>query len=163
MEHGLTFCCLVLAGMSGAALAQEPVSVSGTFDYTPEVFARNQVGGSVFVDASEAETWKGDIEGKAVAPFRMVISPDGGSDAWLLAEFEGTVLGEYEGTMVVASRYTKPAATAQWTGEWIILSGTGELENVQGHGDAWGPGFNREDPEAGPDIFYSGVVVFPED
>ncbi len=148
-----------LTALSGAALAQEPIPVSGSFDYTPEVFSRIPSGGSAFVDASEDEVWTGDIEGTAVAPFRMVVTPDGAFDAWLVAEFEGTVLGEYEGTMRVLSRYQRPAASAHWTGEWIILSGTGELENVHGHGTAWGPGFNRDDPEAGPDIFYSGEVV----
>lgn len=161
MSRSLAFCCLVLTALSGAAVAQEPIPVSGTFDYTPEVFARVPGGGGVFVDASEAEVWTGDIEGTAAAPFRVVVGPDGSFEAWILAEFEGTVLGEYGGTMVMASRYTRPAATAHWTGEWIILSGTGDLENVHGHGSAWGPGFNREDPEAGPDIFYSGEVIFP--
>ena len=163
MVRAVSFCCLFLKAVAGAALAQEPVPVSGGFDYTPEVFARVPGGGGMFVDASEDEVWSGDIEGTAVAPFRVVVSPDGSFQAWLLAEFEGTVLGEYSGTMVMSSKYTKPNATAEWTGEWIILSGTGDLENVHGHGSAWGPGFNPKDPEAGPDIFYSGEVFFPSE
>jgi hypothetical protein len=83
-------------------------------------------------------------------------------DAWLLAEFEGMVLGEYEGTMVIMSTYRRNAATADWYGEWMILSGTGDLATLQGHGVAWGPGFSASDPEASPDLFYSGEVVFVE-
>ncbi len=163
MKRALSFCCLILTAVVGTALAQEPIPVSGSFDYTPKVFARVTGGGSVFVDASEDEVWTGDIEGTAVAPFRIVVSPDGSFDAWLLAEFDGTILRKYNGTMVIASRYERPAATAHWTGKWIILSSTGELENIQGHGSAWGPGFNPKDPEAGPDIFYSGEVIFPSE
>lgn len=161
MVRIIPLACFLLAAISGPAMAEEPVSVSGSFDYTPQVFARVPGGGSVFVDASEAEVWTGDIEGKSVAPFRVVVSPDGSVQAWLLAEFEGTVLGQHDGTMVIASKYAKPSASAHWTGEWIILSGTGDLENVHGHGRAWGPGFNPKDPEAGPDIFYSGQIFFP--
>ena len=163
MVRTVSLCCLFLTAMAATALAQEPVPVSGSFDYTPEVFARVPGGDEVFVDASEAEIWTGDIQGMAVAPFRVVVSPDGSFNAWLQAEFEGTVLGDHRGTMVIASKYTKPNATAQWTGEWIILSGTGDLENVHGHGSAWGPGFNPKDPEAGPDIYYSGEVFFPSE
>jgi hypothetical protein len=161
MNRSLTFACVVVTGVSGAAVAQQRIPVSGSFNYTPEVFARVSGGESVFVDASEDEIWTGDIEGTAVSPFRLVITPDGAFDAWLHAEFEGTILDEYEGTLIILSRYERPAAGAHWTGDWIILSGTGELENVQGNGTAWGPGVNAEDPEAGPDIFYSGQVVRP--
>lgn len=160
MIRTLSFCCLLVAAMTGASLAQEAVSVAGSFNYTPEVFAQIPAGDTVFFDASEDEVWIGDIEGTAVSPFRMVVTPDGSFDAWLYTEFKGTVLGEHEGTMVVLSRYTRPAASAHWTGEWMILSGTGGLENAHGHGAAWGPGNNAADPDAGPEIFYSGEVLF---
>ncbi len=152
--------CFSLATLAGSAMAQEQVPVSGSFDYTPEIFTQISLGDSNFFDASEDEVWRGDIEGTAVSPFRMVIAPDGVWDAWLYTELEGTVLGEYEGTMVILARYNRPAPDMHWSGEWIILSGTGELENVHGHGTAWGPGFDAENPEASPDIFYSGRVVF---
>lgn len=151
--------CFALAAFAGPALAQEQIPVSGSFDYTPEIFAQVPASGSMFFDASEDEVWVGDIAGTAVSPFRMVVTPDGVWDAWLYTEFAGTVLGEHEGTMVILARYQRPAPDAHWSGEWIILSGTGDLENVQGHGTSWGPGFNADDPEAGPDIFYSGQVV----
>jgi Protein of unknown function (DUF3224) len=160
MNRILALCCLSLTAVPGVALAQETIPVSGSFDYTPEIFTKVPGGDSVFFDASEDEVWTGDIEGTAVSPFRMVVTPDGGWDAWLYSEFKGTV-GAHEGTMRIVSRYKRPAQDAHWAGEWIILSGTGELEHVQGHGSAWGPGFNAKDPEAGPDIYYSGEVIFP--
>jgi hypothetical protein len=158
-KTGLFACLAVGLLLSLPVYAQEPVPVSGSFNYTPEIFTQVSAGNSQFFDASEDEVWTGDIKGTAVSPFRMVITPDGVWDAWLYTKFEGTVLGKYKGTMVLVSRYKRLAPDAHWAGEWIILSGTGDLEHVQGHGTAWGPGFNAKDPEAGPDIFFSGEVV----
>ncbi len=155
---------MTLAG-AGAVFAAdaatvEPMPVSGSFDYTPHVFSQIAAGGGAFVDASEDEVWSGDIKGTSVAPFRVVVSPDGSVAAWVNSEFKGTVLGKYEGTMNIVTLYTKPAQKAHWTGEWIILSGTGGLKNVQGHGAAWGPGAGGAGPGV-PAINYSGEVVFP--
>jgi hypothetical protein len=162
------FACVVVTLSLGLPFAQAQdgespiIPVSGTFDYTPTRNYALEVGGSTFIDATEDEIWSGDFEGTSVAPFRVVASSTGIWDAWLLAEFEGAVLGEYEGTMVIMSTYRKNAATAEWYGEWMILSGTGDLATLQGHGVAWGPGFRATDPEASPDIYYSGEVVFVE-
>lgn len=156
--------CLVIGlfpSLPVYAQEQKPIPVSGSFNYTPKIFSQVSGGGSKFFDASEDEVWTGDIAGTAVSPFRMVTTPDGVWDAWLYTNFEGTVLGKYKGTMNIVSRYKRLAPDAHWAGEWMILSGTDDLKNVQGHGTAWGPGFNPKDPEAGPDIFFSGEVVFP--
>ena len=150
-----------LLSLPAYAQEQKSIPVSGSFDYTPQIFTQFKAGDSQFFDASEDEVWTGDIVGTAVSPFRMVITPDGVWDAWLYTEFKGTVLGKYAGTMTVVSRYKRLAPKAHWAGEWMILSGTGDLKNVQGHGTAWGPGFDPEHPEAGPDIFFAGQVVVP--
>ena len=156
---------VVLALLAIPLLAQdaEPVvvPVTGTFDFVPESYATFKVADRVFKDAYEEEVWFGDIVGTATAPFRVSINPDGTIHAWLMAEFEGTVKDEYEGTMVMLSLYTRHSSSTHWAGEWIILSGTGDFENVQGYGTAWGPGHVADDPEGDPDIYYSGHLVFP--
>lgn len=138
------------------------VTVSGSFDFFPESYASFASGGRKFKDAYETEVWVGDIVGTATAPFRVSVNPDGTINAWLWAEFEGTILGEYEGTMVMLSLYTRHSSQTHWSGQWIIMSGTGDLENVQGYGTAWGPGFVPDDAEQDPDIYYLGYLVFPE-
>ncbi len=35
----------------------------------------------------------------------------------------------------------RPDPTSDWRGTWVITSGTGELENLRGHGTFWGPGW----------------------
>jgi len=75
-------------------------------------------------------------------------------NVWLRSDFEGTVMGK-EGTLViqlVGWRYLPE----DWYGQWLIISGTGELANLRGQGIWWGPGFGAE----GPDIFYSGQIHF---
>jgi len=150
--------------MVAPAMADEDpptiVTVSGSFDFFPESYATYIDGGRMLKDAYEEEIWVGDIVGTATAPFRVSVNPDGTMNAWLLAEFEGTILGEYEGTLVMMSLYTRHSKNTHWSGEWIIMSGTGDFENVQGYGTAWGPGFIPDDTE--PDIYYLGYLVFPD-
>jgi hypothetical protein len=71
------------------------------------------------------------------------------------------VLGEYEGTLRIIAIFSRPDATAQWEGEWMIVSGTGDLEHLRGHGVAWGPGSTNAD-DAVTDIYYTGEVMFLE-
>jgi hypothetical protein len=42
---------------------------------------------------------------------------------------------------------------ADWKGTWVITAGTGELENIKGHGTFWGPGW-LEDPNECGVIYY---------
>ncbi len=160
----LTVCTVaLLAVLSLPVYAQEQgaIPVSGSISYTYSVLASGESSGNTFMDGTEDEVWTGDIEGTGVSPFPFVIWSSGVQDAWLLTEFEGTVLGEYEGTLVMIGIYDRPDATAQWEGEWMIVSGTGDLEHLRGHGVAWGPGStNTEDGIT--DIFYTGEVMFLE-
>lgn len=154
---------IILPATQVVAQEAEPVvvPVSGTFDFFPEVRTAINAADRGFRDAFETEVWFGDIVGEATAPFRVYISPDGTISAWLLAEFEGSVVGEYEGTFVMVSLYTRHSRDTHWSGDWIIMSGTGDFENAQGYGTAWGPGFKPDDEAQDPDIYYSGYIVFP--
>ena len=151
--------CMVtlLSTLSTPAVhATKPTPVSGTFDYTFEITAERWADGHWFFEATEWETWEGDFEGTAVSFFRVVWFnfPDGPLNVWLRGTFTGEVLGE-SGTMVyqlVGWRYP----SEDWYGQWVILSGTGELTNLHGQGTWGGPGFGAE----GPDIWYSGQVNF---
>jgi hypothetical protein len=53
------------------------------------------------------------------------------------------VLG-YEGTLVIKAQGKQEGGTilpseALWTGQWVIISGTGELEGLRGQGTLSGP------------------------
>lgn len=139
----------------------EPIPVTGSFTYTFEAFGSAAGDGYTLTDLVEHELWIGDFEGTADSPFPLIAWESGAREVWLLTEFEGTVLGEYEGTMVMVAVYTKPDVPTDWHGKWMIISGTGDLENLRGFGVAWGPGaVNAE--EGMPHIFYTGTVMFLE-
>jgi hypothetical protein len=136
--------------------ATPPIPAKGSFDYTFEIMDQKWAAGHWFFTATEYETWQGDFEGTAVSFFRVVWFnyPAGPLNVWLRSDFEGTVMGK-EGTLViqlVGWRYLPE----DWYGQWLIISGTGELANLRGQGIWWGPGFGAE----GPDIFYSGQIHF---
>jgi hypothetical protein len=162
------FLCVIVTLSLGSQLAQaqdaepELIRVSGTYDYTPTILAALELDGVAYMDAVDEEVWSGDFEGTAVSGYRIVIESSGVWDAPIITEFEGTVLGDKEGTMVMVFTYKRMSATSHWFGEWWILSGTGDLANIHGRGVVWGPGWNPEDPEASPDVFYSGEIILVE-
>jgi len=162
MLSGAFSTCLVallfLLSISGAH-ATEPILVSGTFDYVFTITGERWADGHWFIEAVEYEDWVGSFEGTAVSFFRVVWFnfPSGPLNVWLRGDFEGTAMGR-SGTMViqlVGWRYLP----GEWAGQWVILSGTGELANLHGQGTWWGPGFGA----VGPDIYYSGSVHFEPD
>ena len=154
--------CIValLSTLSTAVHATPPIPASGTFDYDFEVTDMREADGNTFIYATEWEAWVGDFEGTAVAVFRVELFSAGFWNVWLRSTFTGTVLGR-EGTMVVQLVGKRPMEPEPgwWFGEWVILSGTGELANLRGQGTWWGPGFGA----VGPDIYYSGNIHFKPD
>lgn len=161
----LVLCSVFVLLLSLPVVAQEElvtIPVSGTFNYTPTLLANMPADGKVFFSSFEDEQWFGDLEGTAVAQFRAVLWNNGVMEGPGFHEWEGTVLGEYEGTLQIMSTFRRNALTAEWYGEWWILRGTGDLAGLHGRGVYWGPGFNPEDPEAEPDIYYAGEIVFVE-
>jgi hypothetical protein len=125
---------LTMSSLPAAALEQGPIPVAGSFNYTPEILASATAEGYTLSDATEQEVWIGDFVGTAVSPFPLIAWESGARDAWLLTE---------------------------WHGEWMIVSGTGDLENLRGHGVAWGPGSGNAE-EGMPHIYYRGTVMFLE-
>ena len=140
----------------------ETIPISGSLDYVPTLLLMEDVGGTTFWDVLEDEVWMGDIAGTASGNDRIMTWASGESEAWITFEIDATVLGEYEGTLNIISVWKKKGPTDYWHGEWTIMSGTDDLEHIHGFGVGWGPGFNREDPEASPDIYYTGEIVFLE-
>lgn len=137
------------------AYTAKPQGVEGSFDYEYELLEEPRLAdGNVFVYAKEWETWTGDFEGTAESVFRVTQFSSGFWNVWLRGAFAGMVQGK-QGTMVFQLVGKKPAGE-DWYGQWVIISGTGELENLQGQGAWWGPGFGAP----GPDIYYSGSIHF---
>jgi hypothetical protein len=47
----------------------------------------------------------------------------------------------------------RPAVGSDWKGSWVITSGSGDLEEIRGHGTFWGPGWLGNPEEYGV-IYY---------
>jgi hypothetical protein len=160
----------LLSMLSIPTMAQElaeSTAVSGTFSYTYENPMLVTTEDETVLHGIESEIWSGDLEGTGDAIWRVTIDSDiPHADVWIIIDFSGTLLGEYEGTltiMLVGERSTVPNGPipAQWYGEWTIVDGTGDLANVHGSGIWWGPGNRPNDPSHDiPDIAYSGKIVF---
>ena len=133
----------------------EVFPISGTIIYSPpELLSLLVIDGETYADVTDVGEWAGDIVGTESNNYRAMFEASGAGTAPVLAEIEGTVLGEYEGSMVVWSQWKRVSETSEWHAEWWILSGTGDLANVFGRGFIWGPG------ESGLDYEYSGTVFF---
>jgi hypothetical protein len=52
----------------------------------------------------------------------------------------------------------RPNLDSDWRGTWVITSGTGDLEGLQGKGIWWGPGWQGDPTECGV-IYYSTVDI----
>ena len=147
--------CIValLSTLSTAAYATPPITVSGTVEYDFAVNDDRWADGNYFIYATEWENWAGDFEGTAEAFFRVgMFSSAGFWNVWLRTTFTGTVNGK-SGTLVIQLVGKKPDGQ-DWDGQWVILSGTGELADLRGRGTWGGPGFGA----MGPDLWYEGKI-----
>jgi len=57
----------------------------------------------------------------------------------------------------------KPDRVADGKGTWVITEGTGELENLQGHGTYWGQGWQGNYSECGEIDYSVEELVFKSD
>lgn len=168
----LFLCLLIMFAIFSTVFAleeQEPIPINATFSYTWESPMMAMTKSYSVMHGLEPEVWHGDIEGTSDAIWRVgTYAQPPVVDVWLISEFSGTLLGEYEGTMTIMLVGHHPAAgspwTTQWYGEWAVVDGTGDLANVHGQGIWWGPGNGpNADPEHEVDeIALSGMVVFME-
>lgn len=163
MLSGLLFIYIVAflpTLLTPAVHATPTIPVSGTFDYTYVITGIREADGNVFIYATEDEVWLGDFAGTSQAVFRVEIFSEGFWNVWLRSTFTGTVQGK-SGTLVIQLVGKRTGEPFWWYGQWVILSGTGELANLRGQGTWWGPGYEGlEIPGERPDIYYSGNIHF---
>jgi hypothetical protein len=138
--------------------AKPPESVSGEWFYTPyKVEITKEVGGNTFKYGEEDGTWTGNFEGSSNDFFNVIAHPSGFVTCQGRINFEGTVNNK-EGSMVILFVGKKNLETGLWLGKWVILSGTDDLENLNGQGTWSGPGWI-----GGPDpgeLIYEGKIHF---
>jgi len=91
--------CMVLPLASLPAYAEPPTEVSGDFDYVPTIIHDEFRGGNWIVDATDVETWTGDLVGTATSEYKAIFHRLGVVTFSSKGVFVGSVLGSEEGTL----------------------------------------------------------------
>jgi len=154
----LVACMLALLSILSipSALASKPTTVSGTVTYYPYPTSEPRVaGGNTFLEGAETADWSGDFSGTSFDTWTVLMHSTG---VWSIpggvhVSFTGTA-GGMSGTLEILLIGKGPVDTSgapHWTGHWVVLSGTGDLANLDGNGDWWG---------IGTSLGYSGQIQF---
>ena len=169
----LLIVCIValLSTLSISAVhATKPITVSGTWSWiTPSISGPAGSGffnvirvanGNIFIYADDDALFTGTFKGTGYDIFTLRIHPEGFTTGKGQTLFTGEVLGE-KGTLVIQWVGNTKNDLGWWRFEWTILSGTGDLANLRGHGTSWGPG--PADIGVWGGVDYSGTIVFASD
>jgi hypothetical protein len=173
LSAALLLCIVALLSvlLIPTVLATKPTHVSGTLYYVPAIVDHRWAGRNLHLDTTEETDWTGGLVGHSYdEPCRVVIHgantfPATDWDSrWYTAiatfeEGECTVAGRTGGlVMRLVGKSGEPGE--DWFGQWVIISGTGELAGIHGQGTWGGLGFIG----AGPgEIWYSGQIHFKPD
>lgn len=101
--------------------------------------------------------WTGTFEETSTEDGKVVIHCNGQWWFRAIVSFEGKV-ERRSGTLEMLAVGARAAAVTDWIGKSTILSGTGELANLRGQFEWWGPGAPA--PEQWGDIYYEGNFHF---
>jgi hypothetical protein len=150
----------LLSMLSVPAHAGPPTTAEGLWQYQPFIEDMKLAGGNTFLETFENGKWTGTFSGTSTEDGKVVIHSSGAWSFRGIVSFEGEVSGR-SGKLTMHVVGTRPDAFTDWTGEWVILSGTDELATLRGQGAWWGPGA----PDVGEwgDIYYSGTIHFDPD
>lgn len=120
--------------------ASRPADVSGTLSYIPyQVGEPKIVGGNMFFQTEEDVWYEGDFDGTAFDECLVILHASGNWTYQAISHFSGTIAG-HTGEMTLRLNGHRPDAFSDWTGQWVILSGSGDLTNVHGQGIFYGAG-----------------------
>jgi hypothetical protein len=135
--------------------ATPPEPVSGEWTYIPTIISERWANGNQFCDGVEDSIWTGTFSGTSYDTFTVIKhDADPGPPSFVnvigVINFEGNV-GDKNGELVIKFVGKKTGEPLEWYGTWVILSGSGELENLRGQGTWWGPSM---------DLDYAGKIHF---
>jgi len=149
---------VLLSVLSVPVSAGPPENAKGLWQYQPFILDVKKAGCNTFLTTFENGMWTGTFDGTSTEDGKVVIYCSGAWSFNAIVSFNEVSVNGKEGTLKMSVVGSTPDEFTDWEGEWVILSGTGELANLRGQGIWWGPGA----PDVGlwGDIYYSGDVHF---
>ncbi len=137
----MAICAFLLLALTIApVMATPPAPASGTWIDTgasaPDV---RMAGGNTIISQTGTTTITGTFEGTMESEVTVVIHPNGKTNTRVTGMFNGSVDGS-SGTLVMRFAALGDAVTGEMEGNWVILSGTGDLVNLRGQGTVEGIG-----------------------
>lgn len=145
---------LLLVGLVAVpALADAPMDASGNWVYKAGMPEVRVAGQNVHTSNTDEGTWTGTFEGTSVEDFVVALHQVDETFPFACLHPKGKCHGTYQGLMTFDGKVDGKAGTLviktngsgpwppldNWSGSWVILSGTGELSNLRGQGSWWGP------------------------
>jgi hypothetical protein len=158
---------VTLMTIPALAKREPPQKADGIWYYTPDfpgiqvITFTNYVGdpNKMFASVPYASTWTGIFNGPSwdyglVVTHDPVNFPPIGVPMLFVdtASFKSVEVCGAVGDLEMDVLGDIDPKTAEWRGTWVITGGTDDLENVEGHGTFWGPGYI-----GGPD---PGVIYY---
>ena len=131
-----------------AVHATPPTTASGEWTYYLVSWDYRMADGNMIFTGTEHSTWTGTFVGESDDVFKGVIHSSGFLTYQIHIYFEGMVESK-SGTLVILVNGAETADGSSVWGQWVILSGTGDLANLHGQGKYSG---------IGGDLLYSGQI-----
>jgi hypothetical protein len=118
------------------------------------------VGNHTFMKISDTGDWNGGIFGDADDYGEVALHNVSGYWYYFgTVPFESATVKGKTGALVISVFGWRPDMTTDWEGTWEIISGSGELANIEGHGTWDGPGW-QGDPLVPGEVDYTGKINF---
>jgi hypothetical protein len=135
----------LMAFMPTAAEAAPPIDADGDWEYFTELTEPPSVAGcNTFLTLAEEDTLTGTFNGTSNPDKSWaVVTVHCSGSGWVKGQVvfdEVTVDGRTGGLVMRTNGRLAADPGSEWTGQWVIVSATGELEGLHGQGKWWGPG-----------------------
>lgn len=142
----------LMASIAVPAFAGPPERGGGRWEYYPVPGKEKDVGCNAFVNSHEEGKWTGTFNGESTEDGIVVFHCNGDASFNSIVTFEAATVDGKTGFLQLSVAGQWPANATEWTGTWVIIRGTGELENLRGQGTWWG--------EGAPDWYTWGYVDY---
>lgn len=134
---------LVVSTLPAAAHSSQ--TAEGEWDYVTSLTDVQEYGCATVMRFTENDKFSGTLTGGSLEEPSghgvIVVDCSGNLRYWGLLRFEEmTVDGKTGGLVMAVGGRLSAEPGSEWTGRWVIVNATAELEGLRGQGNWWGPG-----------------------